>query len=518
MQWAGAMDQKIISFDLGTGGNKAILYDAAGQVLASAFVSYSTYYPQVGWHEQRPKDWWDAVVESTHQLISKSQVDSSTINAIGISGHSLGAVPVDTEGYLLREFTPIWSDIRAQEEVHDFFEQVSLEEWYKTTGNGFPPACYTLFKVMWYRRHEPEMFSRVAKILGTKDYINYRLTGAMKTDYSYASGTGLYDLLGWRYSEKLLHASGLSADIWPEIVASTEILGTLQPEIATLLGLNSGVKVVCGGVDNSCMALGAKNTRDGRVYTSLGSSAWIAVSSTRPVIDPVAKPYVFAHVIPGMFTSAVSIFSAGTTYTWIKDNLCAELVVEAQTTGADVYGLMNREAEKAPAGSNRLLFNPSLAGGTSQDPSVNLRGGYIGLDLKHGKPELIRAVMEGIAMNLRLRLDLLRKFTWLENEILFVGGGAKSRFYLQIFADVFNSRIIKSNIDQDAGALGAAAVAAVGCGLWRDFSKVDEIHEVEEVVEAIVENNHIYEKLMPVFAKAVEMQSKISDALFESGI
>src|SRR3970282_2261199 len=161
---------------------------------------------------------------------------------------------------------------------------------------------------------------------------------------------------------------------------------------------------------------------------------------------------------------------------------CHELVTEAQASGADVYALMNQEAEKAPVGSNKLLFNPSLAGGTSQDESVNIRGAYFGLDLKHGKPELIRAVMEGIAMNLRLRLDLLRKYTRLEDEILFVGGGAKSRFYLGIFADVFNASIIKSNIDQDAGALGAAHVAAGGCGLWQGFSKIDEIHTISEAV------------------------------------
>lgn len=511
------MDQKIIAFDLGTGGNKALLYDAAGQCLASAFVPYTTHYPQVGWHEQRPCDWWQAVVESTRQLLEKSKVERDSIVGIGISGHSLGAVPLDASGDLLRDFTPIWSDIRAQDEVKEFFEKIDPVEWYTTTGNGFPAACYTVFKIMWYQRHEPVMFSRVAKILGTKDYINFLLTGVMKTDYSYASGTGIYNLLGSKYAENFIQASGLSANIWPEIVPSTQILGSLRPEIAELLGLNPGVRVVCGGVDNSCMALGAKNTRDGRVYTSLGSSAWIAVSSKRPVIDAVARPYVFAHVVPGIFTSAVSIFSAGTTYAWVKDNLCPELAVEAQSSGADVYALMNREAEKAPVGSNRLLFNPSLAGGTSQDPSVNLRGSFIGLDLKHGKPELIRAVMEGIAMNLRLRLDLLRRYTWLEDEILFVGGGAKSRFYLGIFADVFNARIIKSNIDQDAAALGAAAVAAVGCGLWQDFSKIDEIHQIEEVVEAKAENNQKYEKLIPIFAKACEMQSVISDLLLKTG-
>jgi len=164
-------------------------------------------------------------------------------------------------------------------------------------------------------------------------------------------------------------------------------------------------------------------------------------------------------------------------------------------------------------GSNKLLFNPSLAGGTSQDASVHIRGAYIGLDLKHGKPELIRAAMEGIALNLRLRLDLLRKYTRLEDEILFVGGGARSRFYLSIFADVFNTRIVKTNIDQDAGALGAAAIAAIGCGLWPDFSRIDAIHKPVEVVEPVAENNHKYEKLLPVFDLAAEYQARISDAL-----
>ncbi len=261
------------------------------------------------------------------------------------------------------------------------------------------------------------------------------------------------------------------------------------------------------------MALGAKNTREGRVYTSLGSSSWIAVSSSDPVLDKKTKPYVFAHVIPGLYTSAVSIFSAGTTFNWIKDHLCQDLIMKASREGKDVYELMNEVAAKAPVGSNKLLFNPSLAGGTSQDPSVNIRGGYIGLDLKHGQPELIRSVMEGIAMNLRLRLDLLRKYTRLDDEILFVGGGAKSHFYLSIFADVFNTRIIKSSIDQDAAALGAAALASVGCGLWSNFSRIDQIHHTQDVVEPQPQNNARYEKLLPVFKLIAQSQSQIGDLI-----
>jgi xylulokinase len=509
------MNKKIISFDLGTGGNKAFLYDLDGTCLASALVPYTTQYPEVGWHEQRPLDWWSAVVESTQQLLKSSGVDKGEIASIGISGHSLGAVPVDGQGNLLREETPIWSDIRSQDEVEVFFRKVDRDEWYLTTGNGFPAACYTVFKVMWYKNHEPAMWSRVDKILGTKDYINFKLTGKLRTDYSYASGTGIYDLKGWKYRQEFIAASGLPAEIWPEIVPSTQVLGKVLPEVADEMGLGREVWVVCGGVDNSCMALGAKNIKDGRVYTSLGSSAWIAVSSKTPVLDKQYKPYVFTHVMPNMFTSAVSIFSAGTSFTWVKDNICSDLSVEAQATHTDVYSLMNQEAEKAPLGSNKLLFNPSLAGGTSQDASVHIRGAYLGLDLKHGKPELIRAAMEGIAMNLRLRLDLLRQYTRLEDEILFVGGGAKSRFYLGIFADVFNTRILKTNIDQDAAALGAAAIAAVGCGLWPNFDKIDHIHKAVEVVEPDEANHGKYEKLLPVFARAAEFQARISDALRE---
>jgi Sugar (pentulose and hexulose) kinases len=509
------MNKKIISFDLGTGGNKASLYDVEGNCLTSAFVPYTTQYPQVGWHEQRPMDWWDAIVESTRKLMTSSGVDKDDIVCLGISGHSLGAVPVDKDGNLLREATPIWSDIRAQKEVEEFFGKIDPVVWYLTTGNGFPAACYTIFKVMWYRKHEPEMFQKVDKILGTKDYINFRLTGELKTDFSYASGTGIYDLKGWKYDPEFVNASGIPVDVWPEIVPSTQVLGEVCPDIADLLGLGHGVKVVCGGVDNSCMALGAKNIREGRVYTSLGSSAWIAVSSEEPVLDKNYKPYVFAHVIPNMFTSAVSIFSAGTSFTWVKDNLCEDLIAESNATNQDVYSLMNKVAEQAPVGSNKLLFNPSLAGGTSQDASIHIRGAYIGLDLKHGKPELIRAAMEGIAMNLRLRLDLLRKYTKLEEEILFVGGGAKSRFYLAIFADAFNTRILKTNIDQDAGALGAAAIAAVGCGLWDSFDKIDAIHKIVEAVEPNKENNCKYEKLLPVFDLAAKYQAKLSDALHQ---
>jgi xylulokinase len=509
------MDMRIISYDLGTSGNKASLFDAEGRCLASVFVPYPTHYPRNGWHEQNPEDWWDAVVTSTRRLLAESGESPEAVRCIGISGHSLGAVPIDRGGRPIRATTPIWSDTRAMKEAEQFFRRVDENEWYMTTGNGFPPHLYTIFKVMWYRNNEPELFRKTWKIIGTKDYINFRLTGVLKTDHSYASGSGVYNLRAGGYDRKLLEASGIPDDLFLDIVPSTAVLGELTPEAAGLLGLHAGVKVVCGGVDNSCMALGAKNIESGRVYTSLGSSAWIAVSSHDPVLDLKARPYVFAHVMPGMFTSAVSIFSAGTSLRWVRDQLCGDLVAEAGRRGADAYDLMTALAEQAPVGSNKLLFNPSLAGGTSLDASVNIRGAYIGLDLKHTRADLIRACMEGIAMNLRLNLDVLRRHCVLQDEMLLVGGGSKSRLYRTIFADVYDTTIVKTNVDQDAAALGAAAIAAVGCGLWSDFRRIDELHRVEEVTVPDRHRNEIYEKLLPVFRTAAEYQARIGDALHQ---
>jgi len=229
--------QSILAYDLGTGGNKASLYDVDGRLLAAAFEPYDTEYPQPGWHEQRPGAWWDSVVASTRKLLAESEVNPTTIRCLAISGHSLGCVPLDADGRLLRESTPIWSDKRATEQAARFFKRVDPTHWYRLTGNGFPAPHYTVFKILWYRDHETEMFGRTAKVIGTKDYINYRLTGRLATDYSYASGLGAYNLTGWDYSDELLTATDLRRELLPEIVPSTEILGHLTPEAAKTLGL-----------------------------------------------------------------------------------------------------------------------------------------------------------------------------------------------------------------------------------------------------------------------------------------
>lgn len=508
----------IIAYDLGTGGNKASLYSQDGKRLGAVFIPYKTEYPQPGFHEQRPCDWWEAVVESTRQLFSSSELNPAEVECLAISGHSLGCVPLDASGNLLCEQTPIWSDSRSGRQADAFFERTDPSQWYKTTGNGFPAPHYTVMKIMWYRNNQPDIFSRIDKIIGTKDYVNYRLTGVIATDYSYASGSGVYDLTAWRYSDELIAAAELAPSLFPEILSSTQILGSLTAEAAEALGLPRSVKVTAGGVDNSCMALGAKNIAPGRAYASLGSSSWIAVSSKEPVLDERTKPYVFTHVIPGMFTSACGVFSTGTSMKWVRDNIFPDLVERATRNDRDPYDLMTEMASQSPAGSRGLLFNPSFGGGSSLEPGPNIRGAFLGLDLGHSRDDVCRSVLEGIALNLRIALDALGCLCDIGPDLVAVGGGAKSPLWRQIFADAFKKNVEKTNIGQEAGALGAAAVAAVGAGLWDDFQRIDSAHQIEAVAKPTSEGAAVYDKVLPVFDRARYTQNELGDMLKATGL
>ena len=507
--------QYIIAYDFGTGGTKASLYDQQGQCLASHFASYDTEYPRPGWHEQRPADWWESVVASTNELLSESDIDREAIAAIGISGHSLGVVPLDKDGNLLRDRVPIWSDSRPDKQAPAFFEKVSESRWYLTTGNGFPPPLYTVFKIMWLRDNEPELFEKIDKVIGTKDYINFRMTGVKATDYSYASGSGVYDLVGWGYCDELIEAAALPREIFPDIVPSTEVLGTLMPAAAAELGLPKTVKVVAGGVDNSCMALGARAHNEGDCYNSMGSSSWIAVTSAKPLLDESSRPYVFTHVVPGKFTSAIGVFSTGSAFRWVREQLCTNLDAQAAKEGLDTFDLMLKLAEASPIGANKTMFLPTMAGGSSLDHSQNVRGAFVNLDLGNTQGDLIRAAMEGIAMSLTLALKALEKLTDISDEMLAVGGGSRSDLWMQIYADLYDKKMVRTNISQQAAALGAAAVAAVGVGLWDDFSKIDEIHKVRDIKEPIGDHQKEYAKIMPIFEKLGMDQARIGDMFVE---
>lgn len=484
----------VIAWDLGTSGIKASLFSEYGVFLADVFEPYNTFYPAPMQMEQRPEDWWNRVCSATHALLEKSGVCAACIRAAALSGHSLVGVPFDAHGAQLLSSVPIWCDMRAADQAEELFSKLSYKDWYLTTGNGDPPQTYTLLKLMWMKKYLPEVYAKTVIILGSKDYINYRLTGQFATDPSYASGFGVFDLRSWKYKLSFAEAAGISGSIFPAMVPSDGVVGYVTAEASEQTGLPRGMPVACGAVDNTCMALGSTGLIEGSVYTSLGSSSWIAVTGREPILDTDTLPFVFAHARKGWYTSAVSIFSAGNSFRWARDQLCCDL-----GKGEDAYDRMTALAQASPVGSNGVLFNPTLAGGSSQEPGPELTGGFMGLTLRTTKADIVRSVMEGVALSLRCVMDILSLKTELRGNMLLSGGGSKSALWRQIFADVYHMPVFKTNVDQNAASLGAAALAANACGLWNGYDRIADVHRARQDAFPCEENAAYYEAILPVF-------------------
>ncbi|MDR1530897.1 MAG: pentose kinase [Clostridiales bacterium] len=482
----------IIAYDLGTSGLKASLHHDDGGIIASSFHAYPTFFPAPGFQEQRPADWRDAVCGATRALLAQS---GARPNAAALSGQSLAPVLMDSDGNLILESVPIWCDTRATAETQEFFTAVDYKEWYLATGNGDPPETYTIMKLMWLKRHYPEACARTSVVLGSKDYVNYILTGKTGTDFSYASGSGVFDLEHLCYRDDFCKAAGISRNIFPPPLASHQIVGRVTPEAAVQSGMPEGIPVALGGVDNACMSLGALGLEEGRAYMSLGSSAWIAVTSKKPVLDLQTRPFVFAHAEKGLYTSGVSIFAAGSAYRWASEELCADL-----PQGGERFQAMDKLAAKSVPGANGVLFNPALSGGSGQEPGAGLRGAFLGLRMASTRGDLLRAVMEGVAFSMEnYCMRALRRHVDINGGLAVCGGGAESAVWSQIFADVFNMPVLLNRHVQNAASLGAAAIAARAAGLWKDYAPLEHLLRSEKEYKPIAANTQLYKRRSDIF-------------------
>lgn len=502
----------VIAYDLGTGGVKTSLFTETGESIGSSFREYDTYYPTSDFREQNPDDWWDVVINTTKELLEKTGKNKEDIVAAACSGYSLGVVPIGFDGNLLLNRVPVWYDARANALAETMFQsEEEYNKWYMMTGNGFPAGLYSAFKIAWYKQNMPEIYKNTNKFIGTKDYINYKLTGVLCTDHSYASGSGVYDLQKNDYDDDWIAKFGLKKDVFPELKESAEIVGTIKPDVADMLGLSRDMKIAAGGVDNACMSAGSGCVLDGMSYTSLGTSSWIALAGKTPVLDKKTKPYVFGHLIKGMYVSAQSIFSAGNTYRWVRDVLCPDLVENEKNGGEDSYKIMDRMAAESPVGANGLIFTPTLGGGNSLDKSVDARGTISGLDLMHSRGDVIRAALEGICFGLKNALNDLEEKAPFLDEMLIVGGGAKSPFWMSLFADIFEKNITESKVGANAGSLGAMACAAIAVGLWKDFTPLVDINKPVRITAIQKNNLEEYRKLFKIYMKVADFQSDIAE-------
>ena len=459
----------ILAHDLGTTGNKANLFDASGALIASHTEHYEVSYPQPGWAEQDADAWWRAVAQSTQALLSQTPHARDHIAAVSFSGQMMGVVPVDVNGAAIRSCI-IWADQRAVTEADDFVARCGMSTIYASTGHR-ASAAYTAAKMLWLKRHQPDIYARTHKFLFAKDYCVMKLCGEFVTDYSDASGSTVFDLATRAWRTDFLAALELDVDKLPRIVSSESVVGAVTAFAATQTGLRAGTPVVIGGGDGPCATIGAGCIEPGEAYCVLGTSAWIAMTTYKPIVDPQMRTFSF-HNLP-----ANAYMPTGTMQT-----ACASRDWFIRVVGAAVS---DEAIAKVPAGSQGLMFLPYLIGERSPWWNPKARGAFVGLSMVHDKAELARAVLEGVAFNLKIILDSFKEGGAHIPTIRLIGGGAQSSVWQQILADVWNIPVHLPELLSEATSWGAAVAGGVGVGLYSGW----EIAKTQTKIGRVVEPN-----------------------------
>lgn len=495
------MGNYVLAHDLGTSGNKAVLYAADGTARGSVLATYGTRFFNGCWAEQDPDDWWQAVCDSTRQLLEGARVDPRDVAAVALSGQMMGCTPVDASGHALRP-SMLYCDQRASAEADVLLARMPLERFYKIVGHRVS-ASYTLEKLMWLRANEPEVFAKTAKTLCAKDYVNFRLTGRMATDYSDASGTNAFDINTFKWSDEVLSCAEIPQTLFPEALPSTEILGGVTAEAAAATGLLEGTPVAVGGGDGSAAGVGVGCVRPGSAYNCMGSSSWIALTVKKPVVDPEMRTMNWAHCVPGYLHPSGTMQTAGSSFKWLAEQLCAEEAAEAARTGGSKYALIDAKAASSPVGSNGVLFLPYMLGERTPWWNPNARGAFIGLNLATTRADMMRAVLEGVAMNLGYIVDIFRDGgVSFDDGLRIIGGGAQSRVLRQILADACGCPVHTLESTAAATSMGAAIIGGVACGMFKDFNVVDDLLKTAETVQPDPKNAAFYKGRTQVLAKA----------------
>ena len=502
----------ILTYDVGTTGNKCSVFDERGQKIWSVVVSYETIYPQPGWSEQRPEDFWASVVKGTKKLMDEGSIDSSNIAVIGLSGHMNGCLPVDGEGNPLFN-NIIHSDSRTGDECRGILEKFSKDHVYAITGNRVDPH-YTLPKILWLKKHYPEVYDSTAYFLNTKDYIAYKLTGNLGiTDYSDASLTCLLDIKTKKWSMELVEGLGIDKNKLPRLMKSHDKAGTLSKEAASLLGLRRGIPVVLGGGDGACATKGAGVIREGMAYNYIGSSSWIATMSKTPILDRGARIFNFCD-LDGMHYNIIGTVQCATiSYDWIIENLGKYEMKLAKYKNQDIFDMIQRLAEGSPIGSRGVFFLPYLMGERTPYWDENTRGGFIGFTLSHNRKDLFRAVYEGIAYALRSVLDIFEENNLSIEGLNLIGGGAKSSLWNEIMCNIYNKPLAIHPHPGEATSLGAAVAAGVGVGMFESYEKIGDIMELNRRLDPIPEVVAQYEKYYDIYKMMYPALKPVYDAI-----
>ena len=472
-----------IGVDLGTSAVKLLMMDESGDIKKVVSREYPLFFPQPGWSEQRPEDWFTQAMDGLKKLTA--ECDRSQVAGISFGGQMHGLVALDADDQVIRPAI-LWNDGRTGEET-DYLNTVIGKDKLSAYTANIAFAGFTAPKILWMRKHEPENFAKIVKIMLPKDYLAYRLSGTFCTDMSDASGMLLMDVKH-RWSKKMLDICGITEEMLPKLYESYEVVGTLKKEIAEELGFSENVKIIAGAGDNAAAAVGTGTVGEGKCNISLGTSGTIFISSEHFGVDEYNALHSFAHA-DGHYHLMGCMLSAASCNKWWNEE-----ILKTKDYSAEQVGITK-------LGENHVYFLPYLMGERSPHNNPDARAMFIGMSMDTTREEMTQAVLEGVAFGLRDSLEVARSLGISPERTKICGGGAKSSLWRQIIANVMNLKVdVLEN--EEGPALGGAMLAAVGCGEYPDVeTAAAKIVKVVDTVTPEPELTRKYEERYRYFRK-----------------
>jgi xylulokinase len=452
----------LVGLDVGTTGVKAIALSPDGHVLATATRVYELSTPRAGWAEQNPEDWWRAAEAALAEVSAGRDVAG-----IGFSGQMHGLVALDEAGTVIRPAI-LWNDQRTATECAEIEERVGLERLIALTGNRALTG-FTAPKLLWLRRHEPDAYARIVRVMLPKDYVRLRLTGEWAIDAADASGTLLLDVARREWSGDVLDALELPREWLPPILESPDRAGVTRASDTVSLG----TPVAAGAGDQAAAAVGVGATRPGTLSVVLGTSGVVLAPLPSYAHDAKARVHAFCHAVPGTWQAMGVMLSAAGSLRWLRDVVAPDVPFDRLVVEADAWG----------PGADGLVFLPYLGGERTPHADPDARGAFVGLELRHDRGALVRSVLEGVAFGLRDSLDLLRELGVETRVARASGGGARSRAWLGIVASVLGLPLELTD-SEEGSALGAALLGGVAGGVFADVGEaVERCVRVTDAIE-----------------------------------
>lgn len=484
------MKDLLLAIDQGTSGCKMTIFDMMGQVISSITKNYNTYYPKEGFVEQNPEDWWRVIKEGIHSMLEEKNINPENIKGIGIDGTSWACIPIDNSGNVLYP-AMIWLDRRAEKQADWMKNKIGEDKLIQISGNPVDPA-YITPKMLWLKENIPDIFEKTDKFIQSNAYIAFRLTNKLSQDFSQCFGFHFFSIKKGEWDTEIADELGLSLDLMAPIMKCHDVVGYVTKAAAITTGLRVGTPVVAGGLDAACCTLGAGVINEGQTQEQGGQAGGMSIALSKPIIN--SKLILGYHVVPDMWLLQGGTTGGGGTLNWFNREFGFQEQQESLRNKSNPFVIMSEEAEGISAGSDGVIFLPYMKGERSPLWNSKAKGVYYGLSFDKTKAHMIRSTMEGVAYALKHNLQTAEESGVEVGRLSSVGGSANSHVWTQLKSDI-TGRKIEVPYSDHATTLGAAILAGVGVGIYKDFKEaVKKTVKIQKTYEPNKERVNIYEE------------------------